>query len=190
LDLGAYAGDCAARLGWTPPLRTTALAELRRGVLGDPGPWIESTGIQPRPIGCVLMDRPATIQERWFARLYLLKPVVIATLVVFWSASGLIALTVAYNAAVATLTARGFPVVPAHAITIASSGVDIAVGIAIGVRRTCRAGLLAGIAVSVFYMVGAAVLTPDLWIEPLGALVKTGPAIALMAVALATLDKR
>jgi hypothetical protein len=36
----------------------------------------------------------------------------------------------------------------------------------------------------------AAVLTPDLWIEPLGALVKTGPAIVLMLVALLTLDNR
>jgi hypothetical protein len=39
-------------------------------------------------------------------------------------------------------------------------------------------------------MMGAAILTPDLWIEPLGALVKTGPAIVLMLVALAILDNR
>jgi len=31
-------------------------------------------------------------------------------------------------------------------------------------------------------------LTPEMWIEPLGALVKTGPAIILMLVALA-IDK-
>ena len=37
---------------------------------------------------------------------------------------------------------------------------------------------------------GATILTPDLWIEPLGALVKTGPAIVLMLVALLTLDNR
>jgi hypothetical protein len=136
------------------------------------------------------MDRPATVQEKWFARLYLLKPVVIATLVVFWCASGLIALTVAYEAAVGLLTSRGFPATAADAITVASSVLDIAVGLAIALRRTCRAGLRAGIAVSAFYMVGAAVLTPDLWLEPLGALVKTGPAIILMMLALATLDKR
>lgn len=40
------------------------------------------------------------------------------------------------------------------------------------------------------YMFGAAILTPDLWIEPLGALVKTGPAIVLMLVALLMLDNR
>ena len=43
---------------------------------------------------------------------------------------------------------------------------------------------------SLGYMAGAAILTPDLWIEPLGALVKTGPAIVLMLVALLTLDNR
>jgi hypothetical protein len=57
-------------------------------------------------------------------------------------------------------------------------------------RRTAAPGLSAGILVSLGYMVGAAVLTPDLWIEPLGALVKTGPAIVLMLVALLTLDNR
>jgi uncharacterized protein YbjT (DUF2867 family) len=190
LDLGARAGDLAARLGWTPPVRSTALAELRRGVAGDPEPWIRTTGIEPRAIGRVLMDRPATIQERWFAQLYLLKPLLIATLTVFWCVSGLIALTVAYDAAVETLTSRGFPAGLAHAITRASSVLDIVVGIAIAMARTCRSGLLAGIAVSFFYMAGAAVLTPDLWLEPLGALVKTGPAIVLMMIGLATLDRR
>ena len=48
----------------------------------------------------------------------------------------------------------------------------------------------AGVVVSLGYMVGIAILTPDLWIEPLGALVKTGPAIVLMLVALMTLDNR
>jgi len=64
------------------------------------------------------------------------------------------------------------------------------VGLAIAFRRTSRRGLLAGIVVSLFYMVGAAILTPELWLEPLGALVKTGPAIVLMLVALAISEDR
>ena len=39
-------------------------------------------------------------------------------------------------------------------------------------------------------MASAALITPEMWIEPLGALVKTGPAIVLMAVARAILDER
>jgi DoxX-like family len=60
----------------------------------------------------------------------------------------------------------------------------------IAFRRTCALGLVAGILVSLGYMVGTALFTPDLWFEPLGALVKTGPAIVLMLVALLTLDNR
>ncbi len=75
----------------------------------------------------------------------------------------------------------------AQAITIASSLLDIFGRLAIAFRRSCRVGLLTGVAVSLFYMIGAAIITPELWIEPLGALVKTGPAIVLMLVAFAML---
>ena len=190
LDLGARLGDAAALLGWKPPVRTTALTELRRGVAGDPRPWLAATGIEPRSLGDILRGRPADIQEKWFARLFLLKPLVLASLVVFWIVSGLIALTISYKAAVAILTDHGIPAAAAQAMTIASSLNDIAIGLLIAVRRTCRFGLVAGIVVSLGYTAGAAILTPDLWIEPLGALVKTFPAIVLMLVALATLDDR
>jgi DoxX-like family len=71
-----------------------------------------------------------------------------------------------------------------------TSLMDISIGVLIAYRRTCAFGLLAGIVVSLSYMLGTAILAPDLWIEPLGALVKTGPAIVLMGVALLTLDNR
>jgi nucleoside-diphosphate-sugar epimerase len=186
----ARAGDLAAHLGWSPPVRGTALAEMRRGVEGDPGLWIAATGIEPASLAGALSRLPATVQERWFARLYLAKPLILATLVVFWAASGLIALTVAFDAAVAILTAHGFPPGPARAVTVASGLADVLVGAAIAFRRTCRCGLAAGIGLSLFYMAGAALVTPDLWVEPLGALVKTGPAIVLMLVALAIADER
>ncbi len=54
-------------------MRTTAIAELRRGVDGDPQGWIEAIGIAPRSLDTVLRERPATIENRWFARLYLLE---------------------------------------------------------------------------------------------------------------------
>jgi uncharacterized protein YbjT (DUF2867 family) len=190
MGLGARAGDLAAHLGWRPPIRSTALREMRRGVSGDPQPWIAATGIEPTPLDGALRRLPATVQESWFARLYLLKALIIVSLVVFWVVSGLIALTVAFDAATAVLTSRGFQPGLAKAVTVTSSLVDIAVGIGIAFRKTCRIGLLAGIGVSILYMVGAAVMTPDLWVEPLGALVKTGPAIVLMLVALEILKDR
>lgn len=190
LRAAALAGDIVSLLGWRAAIRSTALAEMQRGVSGDPRSWMESTGIVPRSLDEIMRTRAATLQDRWFARLYLLKALIIAGLVVFWCASALIALTVSYRPAVGILTSHGYGDAAAQFMTIAGGVMDFAVGVAIAVRRTSRYGLIAGIAVSLFYMVSAAVLTPDLWIEPLGALVKTFPAIILMGVALAIGDDR
>jgi uncharacterized protein YbjT (DUF2867 family) len=190
LDLGAKCGDLANRLGWIPPMRSNAIAELRRGVTGDPAPWMEATGIVPKTIAQAIGQRPATVQEKWFARLFLIKALIIASLALFWVASGFIALVISFPATKAILASHGFPrsmVAPFAAIT---SLMDISVGVLIAFRRTCAIGLIAGIVVSLGYMGGTALMTPDLWIEPLGALVKTGPAIVLMAVALMMLDNR
>ena len=190
IDLGAKAGDLSSWLGWSPPMRSTAIAELRRGVIGDPGRWMSDTGIVPRGLDAVLRDRPATVENRWFARLYLLKALIVAALAAFWLVSGLIAITVAYGDALDMMARYGFPGGQSHAFVITSSLTDIAVGLLIAFRRTHRLGLIAGIVAAGGYMIGSAVLTPALWIEPLGALVKTGPAIVLMIVALAISDDR
>jgi uncharacterized protein YbjT (DUF2867 family) len=190
LDLGAKLGDLANGLGWTPPMRTTAIAELRRGVTGDPSAWMAATGIVPKTLAQAVGARPATIQDKWFARLFLLKALVIASLVVFWTMSGFISLVISYDAAARILRAHGFPPSSVAPVTILTSLMDVGIGILIAFRRSCAVGLIAGIVASLGYMVGAAMLTPDLWIEPLGALVKTGPAIVLMLVALLTLDNR
>ncbi|MGJ5203929.1 SDR family oxidoreductase [Bradyrhizobium sp. HKCCYLR20261] len=190
VDLGALAGDLSSRLGWMPPMRRTAIAELRRGVRGDPAPWMAATGITPVSLSEAVGAHGASIQDKWFARLFLIKALMIASLVLFWIASGSIALFISFPATTAILTTRGWPegfAIPFAAIT---SMMDISVGMLIAFRKTAAFGLVAGIVVSLGYMLGCAVLTPDLWLEPLGALVKTAPAIVLMLVALLMMDNR
>jgi hypothetical protein len=190
LDLGAKLGDLASWFGWMPPMRSTAIAELRRGVTGDPASWTAATGITPKTIAQAVGQHSATIQDKWFARLFLVKPIMIASLALFWSASGFIALVISFPATKAILTGHGFPFWLAAPFAAVTSMVDMSVGVLIAFRRTAAAGLIAGIVLSLGYMVGTSLLTPDLWFEPLGALVKTGPAIVLMLVALLTLDNR
>ncbi len=190
LDLGARCGDLVNRLGWMPPIRTTAMAELRRGVSGDPQPWMAATGIMPKTIADVIGRGSATIQDKWFARLFLVKPLAIASLALFWILSGFIALVISFPATIAILTSHGFPPAIATPFAAITSMMDMSVGVLIAFRKTCAAGLVAGIVLALGYMAGTAILTPDLWIEPLGALVKTGPAIVLMLVALMILDNR
>lgn len=190
LGLGARIGDFASYLGWMPPLRSTAIAELRRGVRGDPSAWIAATGIAPKTLVETIGRHPATIQDKWFARLFLVKALIVASLAAFWVVSGFIALFVSYRAAAGILIAHNFTPALVDPITIGTSLMDMSIGVLIAFRRTAAIGLVAGIMASLGYMFGAAILTPDLWIEPLGALVKTGPAIVLMLVALLMLDNR
>jgi len=189
LNLGCKLGDLTSLLGWMPPVRTTAMAELRRGVTGDPAIWMAATGIVPKAIA-QMVGRSASIQDKWFARLFLVKALVIASLVLFWLISGFIALVISYDAAANILRTHNFRQAMVAPVTVLTSLMDMGIGILIAFRRTCALGLVAGIFASLGYMIGAAILTPDLWIEPLGALVKTGPAIVLMLVALLTLDNR
>jgi len=190
LALGARAGDLVARLGWAPPIRSTALAEMRRGVIGDPDPWTMATGLRPTPLAETLAALPATVQERWFARLYLTKALVIGGLVLFWLVSGLLALGPAFAPAAGILIAHGMPPAPAAALTLVTALADIAVAAAIARRSTCRLGLYAGLLLAGGYLLGAALIAPELWLDPLGAMVKVVPIMILMAVGLALLDDR
>jgi hypothetical protein len=149
-----------------------------------------ASGIAPKTIAQTVGGYAAAVQDKWFARLFLMKALVIASLVLFWVVSGFIALFVSYDAAAGILRSHAFPPFLVGPITVLTSLMDMTIGVLIAFRRTCAVGLVWGILASLGYMMGAAILTPDLWIEPLGALVKTGPAIVLMLVALMILDNR
>jgi len=190
MQMGAVAGDLVSQLGWTPSIRTTALTEIRRGVTGDPQPWMDATGIRPKSPMEAVQRLPVGVQERWFGRLYLLKPAVLGVLAVFWISSGTIALTIAFSAATAILMDAGLPKPAAELATIATSLLDIGIGVAIAIRRSARFGLWLGIAASGLYLAASLALAPHLWADPLGAMVKAVPAVVLMLVGLAILDDR
>jgi uncharacterized protein YbjT (DUF2867 family) len=140
LNLGAELGDLASRLGWMPPMRSTAMAELRRGVAGDPVPWMAATGIVPRTIAQALGGHAATIQDKWFARLFLAKALVIASLVAFWIVSGFIALFISFSAAAEILSSHGFPPSLVGPVTVLTSLMDMSIGVLIALPPHLRGG--------------------------------------------------
>lgn len=190
MQLGVLAGDLVSTFGWVPPVRTTSLAEMQRGVVGDPEPWMRATDIHPGSLSEVLERLPVGVQERWFGRLYLLKAMTLSTLVMFWLASGVIALTVGFPQATAVLTKSGLLEFLASPITVATALLDIVIGLGIAWRRYARASLWVGIGVSVTYLVASLILAPVLWLDPLGPMVKTVPIVVLMLIGVAILDDR
>lgn len=85
----AWLGDAAGWLGWRSPVSSTGLAQLEAGVEGDPRSWMAATGIEPRSLDASLAARPTGVQDRWFARLYLLKPLALVALAAIAIAAGL-----------------------------------------------------------------------------------------------------
>ena len=107
----------------------------------------------------------------------------------FWILTGFIALGSGYDAGVALMEQAGAGRL-ASLVVMAGAAADLAVGIGIAFRRTARLALWAAVVVSLFYLVAATAVTPALWADPLGPLLKIAPILVLNLVALAILSER
>jgi uncharacterized protein YbjT (DUF2867 family) len=188
--LGYRLGDVARVLGWRSPVGSVARRELVRGAVGDPAAWQALMGLQPASLADALAREPASVQEQRFARLYFLKPLVFAVFSLFWIGTGLISLGPGWEQGLAYLKAGGVPDGMAQAGVIAGALADIAIGVGIALRRTARGALFAALAISIFYMVAGTFVLPQLWLDPVGPMLKIWPIMALNLVALALLDDR
>jgi uncharacterized protein YbjT (DUF2867 family) len=183
-------GDLAGWLGWRPPIRSTAQKEILRGAVGDPGPWTGMTGIRPRSLAQSLAANPASVQERWFSRLYLLKPVVLGVLSLFWIGTGLVSLGPGWEIGIGLMRHGGVTGPAAILTVVAGALADIIIGVGIAFRRTARPALYAALGLSLAYVVIGTILVPALWIEPLGPMLKIWPILALTFAALAIIEDR
>jgi hypothetical protein len=177
-------------VGWPTAVRTTAGREIGRAATGDPARWTEVTGICPRDLEQALAAEPASVQERWFARLYFVKPLVFGVLALFWTATGVVALGPGWKAGIDLLAEGGVRGLPAMLVVIGGALCDIAIGAAIAWRRTSRHGLYAALALTVVYAAIGTVLVPRLWLDPMGTMLKVFPIVALHLAALAIVEDR
>ncbi|MEQ8403537.1 MAG: SDR family oxidoreductase [Oceanicaulis sp.] len=185
---GAF-GDAAAALGWRSPLRSTAMTVMARGVIADPGPHT-ALGYGPlKGLDATLDTFAGAKQERLYARALPLRVLTTLTLAAFWIASGVIGL-VRLDEAAGLLTAAGLGEAIARAFVLAGSVTDIALGLAVLVRRTHALALWGMIAVTLGYLGAASLVVPALWLDPLEPLVKTIPAMTLALAALALREPR
>jgi uncharacterized protein YbjT (DUF2867 family) len=185
----AFAADALSWLGWRSPMRSTAIRQLAGGVRTQFDDAQRLLGFTPRSLSETLEGWPAGVQENWFARLYFLKPLTLAMLAAFWVASGVIGF-VNRDAAAQVLIQADFTPASAAACVLAGVLADLVVGVLIAVRRTARLGLAGALAVTAAYLIGASLIRPDLWGDPLGSLVKTIPGSILALAALAIMDER
>jgi uncharacterized protein YbjT (DUF2867 family) len=189
MRLASWAGDLAGWFGWRPPIRSTALRELVRGAVGDPARWSEVTGIVPRSLVQALAAEPASVQERWYARLFLLKPFIFLVFGLFWILTGIISLGPGYAIGEALMREGGAGALSGPSV-VAGALADLAIGAGIFFRRTAKPALLAALLISIFYVIAGTLLLPRLWEDPLGPMMKVWPILMLNLVALAILEDR
>lgn len=167
--------DALGWLGWRSPLRSNAVAALAFGVKGNPGDAQALIGREAVALPQIFTGLgPAGKADRWHAQIAPIYPLAIAALVVLWLAGGVIGLARADEAA-ALLPRSAF----SGLVVIAGSLADIAIALGLICRATLRPALLASAALATAYAVGAGVVRPDLWLDPLGPMVKVIPVIAL-----------
>ncbi|TYC64439.1 SDR family oxidoreductase [Rhodobacterales bacterium] len=189
VELLGKGADALGWLGWRSPLRTNALAALRNGIVANPSEWRERGGVPMRALDETLAAMPATAQERVFARLYLLLPFAIACLSLFWVLSGVFGV-ISLGAARSVLTEVGVSPFLAGVAVLGGSVVDIALGLGVLVRRWSRLACLGMVAVSLVYLLMGSLLTPALWLDPLGPFVKILPSAMLAVLVALVLEKR
>ena len=189
LGFAGLVADALGWLGWRSPLRSTAVTVLRNGVRGDPGPWLTAGGDMPRGLDQTLAALSATRQERFFARLYFILPLSVAVLSAFWLVSGLVALA-RPTAAASVLDGSALPAWAIGASVFGGAFIDIALGLAILRRQWCRTAALGMMAVSAAYLLGGTLFVSDLWLDPLGPLVKVIPSIVLALIVWLGVEER
>ena len=141
------------------------------------------------PVLATALDAWRTLFGNFGAFLRLALPLALAVLCAFWLASGLIGLW-QWRAAAALLAPADLPGGLAPALVWAGSGADITLGLAVLVRPWARTACLAMAGLGLAYLALGTMLTPWLWADPLGALVKVAPGIVLALVTAAMLEQR
>lgn len=178
--------DALGYLGWRSPLRTTTVRVLSEGVLGDPRQFAELDSRKPSTLRQTLDELPSTLQERWFARLYIAMPAALAVLALFWVLTGVIAL-LSFDESV-RMTGLGQRA--SQWAIVSGAIVDIALGTAAVYRPSSRIACWGMAAVTLLYIAVGSVLRPDLWVDPLGPLLKAVPVLMLTLIAAVLIEDR
>jgi uncharacterized protein YbjT (DUF2867 family) len=179
-------GDAVSLLGWRPPLRTTSERELARGAVGDAAAWTRLTGIKPRSLSTALAAEPASVQERWFARTYLLKPIAILGLALFWIVTGATRLVALWNSNFALITRTGAPGV----YYVLDAAIAVVLGVVLFWRAGARHALIGMLMLLALRLAVAAALSPVPFSTVMEALIGMIPAALAALFVLAVLDDR
>ncbi len=189
VTLASKISDGLGWLGWRSPMRSNAMEALVGGVHGDPRQTEELLGRPATPLDKTLNGFPSGKQDRIHARLMLLFPLFLAALVLLWLGSGILGL-LKVDEASALLARSPLSYQTAELLVIVGALTDIVLGLGLLFRSTARLALAGTVIVTLAYIFGGTLFTPELWLDPLAPLIKAIAVMGLSITCLIALDKR
>ena len=169
-------------------INSTALAQLEYGNTGDFDAFVKATGIEAMGWKDALASHPAHAQDRWHARIYLVRPLLRVALAILWLASALAGAFALRDWSGAFAMAADIPYVAAGATLAVACIADAAIAILLMRRWKPRRLALVQLLLVSGYTAVATVLWPSLWLEALGPLVKNVP-IVVAALMLGAIEE-
>ena len=182
----ARIGDLAG----TGPISTNSLSQLVAGNAGNSAAYTDAVGFAPRRLDDALMARPAQVQDRWHARLFFLAPAITAILAVLWLASAWLGLFYGREAAEDITVSLGLANSMIEPLQIGASLADIAIAVLVLLDKKALWSTSVQLLFVVGYTIVISAASPQLWLDPLGPLLKNFPILILIAVHGAIKDNR
>lgn len=182
--------DLLGWFGWRSPLRRNSISALMHGVSGNYSETNAILGREPLSLAETLNAIGSSGKaDRWHSRGALVFPFALTSLILLWFGSGILGL-VRGDVAVGYLASAGMDHELARDFVLAGSVADLIISVALLFRPTLRWGLVGAILVTIVYVVGSLLVRPDLWLDPLGPMLKALPALALTFLCLAIGNER
>lgn len=175
------------------PIGRTTWGMLQRGnvaTVGEAEAAADTLGYRPKSVSGALENQASFVQDRWHARLYFLRPMAWLALVVIWLVSAASGFTAAPEAYQPVLGRMGIPQDFHAALVIATSTLNLVLGLALAFRILVRPVLWLMLLSVLGYTLAIGVLAPAFWLEPTGGLVRNLAILVLIAVTLAVEDPR
>ena len=172
------------------PVSTNSLVQMMAGNAGDSQAFVRMIGFAPRGLEAALQERPAQVQDRWHARLFFLAPLLQAVLVFMWLMSALVGMSHGGGQTEALVDRLGLPQGFADPLRITSSALDILVAATLVFDRSAARSALLQLVVVLGYTLVIGFALPELWLDPLGSLLKNIPIMVAIAIYGIIGDKR
>jgi uncharacterized protein YbjT (DUF2867 family) len=183
LKITAKAGD----FFYNSPISTTGMKMSEHdNVITDADfkALTKAVGFEPAGFTAALERIPSHVQDRWHARLFLLRPALRVALAFVWIFTGVVSICNA-QAGYALLSHMGFSTSVQPVLLYGASVLDIVLGLA----TLANVKLLWVGSIQCVLMVAYALLTlllwPQLWAQPLGPIIKNMPLIVATLIMMA-----